>query len=62
MQERERIFEAFYRMGDEATRETPGTGLGLHLVVLHAQALGARVKYRARKGGGSVFAILFKPT
>lgn len=60
--EQERIFEAFYRMGDEATRETPGTGLGLHLVVLHAQALGARVKYRARKGGGSVFAILFKPT
>jgi two-component system phosphate regulon sensor histidine kinase PhoR len=59
--EQERIFEAFYRMGDESTRETPGTGLGLHLVVLHAQALGARVKYKARKGGGSIFVIQFKP-
>ena len=59
--EQERIFEAFYRMGNEGTRETPGTGLGLHLVVLHTQALGARVKYKARKGGGSIFSISFKP-
>ena len=60
-EEQERIFEAFYRVGDEATREKPGTGLGLHLVKLHADALGARVEYRDRKGGGSAFCVLFRP-
>ncbi len=59
--EQTKIFEAFYRMGDEATRETPGTGLGLHLVELHAQALNARVEYHTRTGGGSVFSVSFDP-
>ena len=59
--EEESIFEAFYRVGDEATREKPGTGLGLHLVKLHADALGARIAYHARAGGGSVFRLLFPP-
>jgi signal transduction histidine kinase len=59
--EQAKIFEAFYRMGNEGTRETPGTGLGLHLVMLHAQALDAQVSYRSRKGGGSVFTVAFKP-
>jgi len=60
-EEEERIFEAFYRIGDEATREKPGTGLGLHLVKLHADAMGAKVVYRDREGGGSAFCVLFQP-
>ena len=59
--EQDKIFDAFYRTGDEATREKPGTGLGLHLVELHAQALGARATYGLRPGGGSVFGIEFPP-
>lgn len=59
--EERRIFEAFYRTGDEATRERPGTGLGLHLVQLHASALGAEASYRPRKGGGSAFVVAFPP-
>src|SRR6185503_12735698 len=35
--ERSRIFEAFYRVGNERTRTTKGTGLGLHLAALHCE-------------------------
>ncbi len=55
------IFTAFYRVGDEATREKPGTGLGLHLVELHATAMGARIEYRPRPDGGSNFCVVFPP-
>lgn len=57
--ERERIFEAFYRLGDEATRSARGTGLGLHLVRRHALALGGRVEVRDRPGGGALFRVQF---
>ncbi len=58
--ERERIFEAFYRVGNERTRTTTGTGLGLHLVHLHAQTTGAEVDVQPRPGGGSVFRVSFR--
>ncbi|HED64070.1 MAG TPA: hypothetical protein ENJ09_00810 [Planctomycetes bacterium] len=60
-EERERIFDAFYRVGSEATRTATGTGLGLHLVRLHAQAAGARVSVHPRPGGGSIFRIAWRP-
>lgn len=38
-QERERVFERFYRLGNEDTRSTKGTGIGLYLVrqLVHMQ-------------------------
>ena len=60
-QHRDRIFEAFYRMGNEATRTATGTGLGLHLVRLQAEAVGAQATVRARDGGGSTFRVRFRP-
>jgi len=60
-EEREKIFEAFYRVGSEATRTTIGTGLGLHLVSLHAETCRARVSVHDREGGGSAFRIAFRP-
>lgn len=57
--ERTKIFDAFYRVGNEKTRTARGTGLGLHLVALQAAAMGARVAVLDRKGGGSLFRITF---
>jgi len=59
-EERGRVFEAFYRMGDERTRTARGTGLGLHLVALHVDAMGGTVEVRGRPGGGTEFRIALK--
>jgi signal transduction histidine kinase len=58
--ERSKIFEAFYRVGNETTRTARGTGLGLHLVALQSQAMGARVQVLDRKGGGTIFRVTFR--
>jgi signal transduction histidine kinase len=55
--ERERIFEAFRRVGSEMTRDRPGIGLGLALVARIAAAHGGRATCEAREGGGSRFAL-----
>ena len=57
--DRSRVFEAFLRLGDEHTRSTKGTGLGLHLVSLQARAMRARVRALPREGGGTVFQVVF---
>lgn len=59
--EREKIFDAFYRIGSEQTRTTTGTGLGLHLVRLHAETCGAQASVVDREGGGSIFRVAFRP-
>jgi signal transduction histidine kinase len=59
--ERRRVFEAFYRVGNESTRTTRGTGLGLHLVALHAASLGGKAEVESRPGGGALFRVVFRP-
>jgi len=58
--ERDRVFEAFHRLGNEATRTATGTGLGLHLVKLQAESVGAEAVLRPRPGGGSLFRVRFR--
>jgi len=54
--ERERIFEAFYRMSGHAEREG-GVGLGLALVRQIATRHDGQVHCEAREGGGSCFVL-----
>ena len=51
-EESERIFERFYRIGSEDTRQTHGTGLGLFLVREISQSFGGRA-YATSSGPGS---------
>ncbi len=53
----DRLFEPFFRGGDELTRERPGVGLGLALVAEIAAAHGGRAAFDPRDGGGSRFRI-----
>lgn len=56
--ERKKIFERFYRSGDELRRETQGTGIGLSLVKAIAEAHGGRVELESRPGQGSTFTLV----
>lgn len=55
--QQKRIFEAFYRCGDEATRQTTGTGLGLALVKRFAEAHHGIVEILTPKPAGALFRI-----
>ncbi len=46
-----KIFQLFYRAGDELTRTQPGTGIGLALVVQLAESMGATVDLVNRTPG-----------
>lgn len=55
--ERKRIFDKFYRIGDESTRRTKGTGLGLFIVKNLLNLLGAEIKVLPNKPQGTTFEI-----
>ena len=52
-----KVFERFYRGGDELTRSVKGTGLGLTLVKRIAEAHGGSVVVESEPGRGSTFSI-----
>jgi signal transduction histidine kinase len=54
------IFNKFYRVGDENTRETKGTGLGLYLVKQILQSHRATIKAEGNEPRGTTFNIYFK--
>lgn len=56
-EERERIFEKFYRMGNEETRESTGTGLGLYIVRQIVNGHGGRISITDNRPQGAIFNI-----
>ncbi len=57
--EKAKIFQKFYRTGDEATRKTQGTGLGLYLCSKIAEDHNADISVTNNVPSGSNFAIHF---
>jgi len=55
--QRKKVFEEFYRIGAESTRETTGTGLGLAIVKKFAQAHNGFVEILNAKPTGAIFRV-----
>ena len=58
--ERTNVFTKFYRIGDEKTRSTKGSGLGLYLVKEIAKLHDARVSIEDNFPSGTCVSLIFK--
>jgi signal transduction histidine kinase len=58
--EKKKIFRKFYRIGNEATRKTQGTGLGLYLCSRIAHDHNAGILVTNNKPQGSIFTVIFR--
>jgi len=58
-QEKGRIFDKFYRVGSEDTRNTKGTGLGLYIVKEVLEKHQASIKVKDNRPVGSIFEVVF---
>ena len=58
-EEKRLIFNKFYRVGNESTRKTKGTGLGLYIVKTVLQKHNASIKVLDNKPSGSIFEVTF---
>lgn len=58
-EEKGRIFDKFYRVGDEGTRKTKGTGLGLYIVKQVLDKHLALIKVINNRPAGSIFEVTF---
>ena len=57
-EERDRIFDQFYRISNGLVHNTKGTGLGLALVKHIVEAHGGTIRVQSRLGQGSCFRLL----
>lgn len=61
-EDRERIFERFYRVDKSHSREVGGTGLGLSIVKHAALILGAKIDLQSSLGKGTTVTVQFPKT
>ncbi len=59
-EDKTKIFEKFYRVGNKATKEAKGTGLGLYLSKKIAEQHHAVISITDNVPQGSIFTIIFK--
>ena len=57
--DKQKIYEIFFRIGDEETRSTKGTGLGLFLVKEIVKLHGAQISCKDNLPKGTIFDIRF---
>ncbi|MCG3119493.1 MAG: Adaptive-response sensory-kinase SasA [bacterium] len=57
----EHIFERFYRVDSDRSRETGGSGLGLSICAAIAQAHGGSIRVESIVGKGSIFEVKLPP-
>jgi signal transduction histidine kinase len=55
--EREKVFERFYRMGNEEVRKTKGTGIGLYLVKLLVEEHEGRISVQSSEPKGTTLVV-----
>jgi two-component system, OmpR family, phosphate regulon sensor histidine kinase PhoR len=60
--EKPKVFDKFYRTGNEDTRKTKGTGLGLYIVHKIVKAHHGDIKISDNTGRGTIFTITFPKT
>ncbi|MEX1203341.1 MAG: ATP-binding protein [Ferruginibacter sp.] len=56
-EEKKKVFDKFYRLGNEATKRSKGTGLGLYLSKKIIQNHGGNIFIQNNTEGGSIFTI-----
>ena len=59
-EEKKKVFDKFYRVGNTATKEAKGTGLGLYLTKKIVQQHKASISVTDNTPVGSIFTIIFK--
>ncbi len=55
-----KVFEKFYRVENELTRRTQGTGIGLAMAKIIVVSMGAEIEAKNREGGGLSLRLLFQ--
>lgn len=55
--EKQKIFERFYRRGNEEVRKTKGTGIGLYLVKLLVERHGGQISVSDNDSRGAIFTV-----
>lgn len=58
-EDRERVFERFFRVDKSHSKQTGGTGLGLSIVKHAAQYLGAKLELKSKPGQGTTIRVWF---
>jgi len=58
-EEKEKVFKPFYRVGNEDTRKTKGTGLGLYIIKKLIEAHKGTIQLKNNPPGGTIIKISF---